>query len=132
MKCDQDDNCLAWVGDVSVAVEGKVEGDAVERGEVDRLLGAAARRLELGPGPGGVHTRLARGLVRGVAQELVHAREEVRVQQAVLHGRRRGVLLLLRWMKSGVGLHQCNSLFGISVGCFLCIWGWTKHSFSNF
>lgn len=33
---------------LAVGVEGEVEGDAVEGGEVNRLLGAAAGRLEAG------------------------------------------------------------------------------------
>ena len=104
---------LPWVSDVTVAVEGEVEGDAVEGGQVDGLLRAAARRLELG---GGVHLDDAAAAAvaataggacaafTGVAEELVHAREEVRVQEAVLGRRRRRVLLLqllLLGMKPG-------------------------------
>ena len=84
---------LPWVSDVTVAIQGEVEGDAVEGGQVNGLLRAAARRLELG---GGVHlddaaaaavaaaTAGACAAFTGVAEELVHAREEVRVQEAVL------------------------------------------------
>ena len=70
---------LPWVSDVSIAVEWKVEGDAVEGGQVDGLLGAAARGLELCRG-----INLAARCHCGVAEELVDAREEVGVEQAVL------------------------------------------------
>ena len=116
---------LPWVSDVTVAIQGEVEGDAVEGGQVNGLLRAAARRLELG---GGVHlddaaaaavaaTAGACAAFTGVAEELVHAREEVRVQEAVLGRRRRRVLLLqllLLGMKPGQVL-QDDSQFSISA-----------------
>ena len=93
---------LTWVSDVSVAVEWKVEGDAVEGGQVDGLLGAAARGLELCRG-----INLAARCHCGVAEELVHAREEVGVEEAVLRRRRRR-LLLMRRVKPGQSLNGDN------------------------